>query len=78
MYIETHFTVSLSPLQSRSQAFVCVSTPRMYPLVIQTLIIVKNQLFHQNQKYSPPLNQTLFQNISQGAYMFCLQWFECI
>ena len=30
MYIETHFSVS-SPLQSRSQAVVCVSTPRMYP-----------------------------------------------
>ena len=41
-YVKTHFSIS-SPPQCRSQAVVCVSTPRMYPQ--SGYFLVKNKKF---------------------------------
>ena len=44
-YTKTSFSVS-SPLQCRSQAVVCVSTPRMYPRSGYFLLIIKFHFTH--------------------------------
>ena len=66
MYIKTHFSVQ-SPPQFRSQAVVCVSTPRMYPrsgyFLVQTILYIPT--FDYSPYLSNPQNSTLLKAKNQ-------------